>query len=263
MKPAKEFNSKTNKTSIVRRPYPYIPSVKEKVYNAFITKVVDPTTNQYNPPLDESGYPIKMPDNGPNCRYIVNSIIRIRLLDGSERLYSMGQLIGYDGLGQRSTMGIYAPENYQNTVFGTTRKFDDQSGRIITMITSPIRQETIYTLDYNSENVQKLYEKSWDGKNPYFKPDKRNNKRVMFICKDESTGIAKEIFFSSVERSLELMKTKSFDELFTDAYLPRAVLENRKMFSSGLMEEQQKTTPTTTDKFSTGPTSTSNTSAYK
>jgi hypothetical protein len=263
MAPVKEYNGKTNKTSVIRRPYPYISSPIERFYNSFITKVVDPTTNQYNPPLDDNGYPIVMPDNGPNCRYIIKSIILIRLFDGSLKLYSMGQLVGFDGLGQKCTMGIYAPENYQDTKFGSTRRFDDKTGRIINITTTPIRQDTAYTMDYSPENLDKLYEKTWDGKNQFFKPNTRNvGKRVILICKDESSGIAKEIFWQSTERSLELMKTKSFEELFTDAYLPLAVREERARFSAGYMEEQQKTTPTPPSSSSSGPT-TSNTSAYK
>ena len=39
-----------------------------------------------------------MPDNGPACRHVIHTIIRIKTLDGSEKLYSLGELIGYDGV---------------------------------------------------------------------------------------------------------------------------------------------------------------------
>ena len=59
------------------------------------------------------------------------------------------------------------------------------------------------------------------------------------------------------------MKTKSFEELFNGTYLPPAVREERMRFSAGYMEEQQKTSPTTTiEKTSSGP-DIKNTNAYK
>ena len=50
------------------------------------------------------------------------------------------------------------------------------------------------------------------------------------IVKEEQSGIAVEIFWHSTERSLELMKTKSFDELFSGSYLPLAGREERAIF---------------------------------
>ncbi len=100
-------------------------------------------------------------------------------------------------------------------------------------------------LDFNQENFDILYSKTWDGKNPYFQPNRRNvAKRVNLIVKDEQSGIAIEIFWQSLERSIELFKTKSFEELFSGSYLPLAVREERARFSAGYMEEQNKTNPT-------------------
>jgi hypothetical protein len=94
-----------------------------------------------------------------------------------------------------------------NTIFGSTRKFDEKSGRIITVTTGPVRQETVYNLDFNPENVDMLYQKTWDGKNPYFKPDKKSNKRVVLVVKDAVTNVSIEVYWHSLERSLELFKT--------------------------------------------------------
>ena len=60
-----------------------------------------------------------MVDNGPACRHVVNTIIRIKTADGSEKLYSLGQLIGYDGASIRRTMGCKKPE-----VVEVTRNLD-------------------------------------------------------------------------------------------------------------------------------------------
>ena len=186
-----------------------------------------------------------MPDNGASCRHVIHTIIRIRTLDGSEKLYSLGELIGYDGASIRRSMGCNKPEVWEAVKFGYEKTYNQKTRRFDIHTTGPIGNETKYLLDFNQENFDSLYSKTWDGKNPYFKPNRRNsNKRVTLIVKDEQSGIAIEIFWQSLERSIELFKTKSFDELFTGSYLPLAVREERARFSAGYMEEQQKTTPT-------------------
>jgi hypothetical protein len=53
--------------------------------------------------------------------------------------------------------------------------------------------------------------------------------------------------------------------LITDAYLPRAIQEQRRAFSAGYLAEQQKTTPTPSEveKATTIQPDIKNTSAYK
>jgi hypothetical protein len=249
------------------KSWPRAESPFEKRYQQFITDVVNPSNNSFYMPLDENNYPVSMPDNGPACRHIVNTIVRIRLADGSEKLYSLGQLIGYDGASIRRTMACDKPEVWTKTKFGYEKDYNKKTRRFDVYTTGPMGQETVYMLDLNSDNFQKLYSKTWNGKNEFFKPNRKNiGKRVTLIAKDEQSGIAKEIFFSTLERSIDIFLTRSFEDLITDAYLPRSILEQRRMFSSGYIEEQQNTTPTTTTNSNTAAgstTSTSNTSAYK
>jgi hypothetical protein len=151
-----------------------------------------------------------------------------------------------------------------NTIFGSTRKFDEKSGRIITVTTGPVRQETVYNLDFNPENVDMLYQKTWDGKNPYFKPDKKSNKRVVLVVKDAVTNVSIEVYWHSLERSLELFKTKSFVELFNGSYLPPAVREEKLRLSQGLTGETNTQPPTIPENNNNSNTNTvNNTSAYK
>ena len=204
-----------------------------------------------------------MVDNGASCRHIVNTIISIETVDGSEKLYSLGELIGYDGASIRRSMGCNKPEVWEAVKFGFEKSYNQKTRRFDIHTTGPIGNETKYLLDFNQENFDSLYAKTWDGKNPYFKPNRRNsNKRVILIVKDEQSGIAIEIFWQSLERSIELFKTKSFDELFTGSYLPLAIREERARFSVGYMEEQQKTTPSTVEKTTSAP-DIKNTNAYK
>ena len=234
--PTEQYDSKDKKTTIVRKPFPYIRSVNERVYDRFITDVVDPSTNTFYPPRDDYGTPISQPDNGPNCRHIVHSIIRIRLVDGSEKLYTLGQLIGYDSFGTRRSMSADFCETYQNVIFGKDRKYDSKSKKIITYTTGPVGMEIKYDLDYNAENVDMLFQRTDNGKNPYFKSSKKGNKRVVLIVKDAQSGTAIEVCWSTLERSLELFKTKSFAELFNGSYLPPIVRQERMAFSVGLTE---------------------------
>jgi hypothetical protein len=247
------------------KSWPRAESPLEKRYQTFVSDVVNPSNNCFYFPVDENNYSISMPDNGPACRHVVNTIIRIRALNGSEKLYSLGELIGYDGASIRRSMGCNKPETWESIKFGSEKSYNQKTRRFDVYTTGPIGNETKYLLDFNQDNFDKLYQKTWDGKNPYFKPNRRNsNKRVNLICKDESTGIAVDIWWSTLERSVELFKTKSFDELFSGSYLPLAVREERARFSAGLLEEQSKTTPTPSDPASTSTNNTvNNTSAYK
>lgn len=70
MDPTKEYNFKTKMTSVVRKPFPYVPSVKEIAYQNFISKITDPVTNTFYPPRTEDGSPI-IQTHGPNARYVV------------------------------------------------------------------------------------------------------------------------------------------------------------------------------------------------
>ena len=250
---------KTNKG----KSWPRSKSPLEHCYSRFISDVVNPANNCFYTPLDENNYPIQMIDNGPACRHVVNTIVRIKTLDGSEKLYSLGELIGYDGASIRRSMACHKPEVVETVRFGQEKNYNQQTRRFDIFSTGPVGLETKYLLDFNQENFDSLYEKTWDGKNSYFKPNRRNSsKRVNLIVKDEQSGIAIEIFWQSIERSCELMKTQSFETLFSGAYLPLAVREERARFSAGYMEEQQKTTPTTTEKVTSGP-DIKNTNAYK
>ena len=234
--PTEQYDSKNKKNTIVRKPFPYIRNLDERVYDRFISDVVDPTTNQFYPPRDDYGTPLSLPDNGPNCRHVVTSIIRIRLVDGTEKLYTLGQLIGYDSFGMRRSLAADRCETYAKTIFGYDRKYDNKTKKIITYTTGPVGMEIMYNLDYNAENVDMLYQKTYNGKNPFFKPSKKGNKRVVLITKDAATGTAIEVFWSTLERSLELFKTRSFAELFNASYVPLAVRQESRAFSAGLTE---------------------------
>jgi len=90
-----------------------------------------------------------MSDNGPACRHIVNTIIRIRTADGSEKLYSLGELIGYDGAFIRSIMACDKPEVVKSVKFGYEKTYNQKTRRFDVYSTGPIGLETRYLLDFN------------------------------------------------------------------------------------------------------------------
>lgn len=243
------------------KSWPRAKSPLEYRYEQFISDCVNPNNNSFYMPLTEDNTPIKMIDQGPACRHVVNTIVRIRTFSNEEKLYSLGQLIGYDGASIRRTMGCQKPEVVEVTKFGQDKRYNSRTRRFDIFCTGPNGIDTKYLLDFNQENFDLLFAKTWDGKNPYFKPDRRNvSKRVTLIVKDEQSGIAIEIFWQSLERSIELFKTRSFEELFSGSYLPLAVREERARFSQGLLDEQSKTTPTASDPKTN---TVNNTQAYK
>ena len=201
-----QFNKvKTNRG----KSWPRFESPLEKRYQMFLTDVVNPANNCFFTPLNENNYPIQMPNNGPACRHVIHTIIRIKTLDGSEKLCSLGELIGYDGASIRRSMGCNKPETWESVKFGYEKKYNQKTRRFDIYTTGPIGNETKYLLDFNQQNFDSLFEKTWDGKNPYFKPNRRNSsKRVTLIVKDEQTGIAIEIFWQSTERSIESYEDK-------------------------------------------------------
>ena len=101
-------------------------------------------------------------------------------------------------------MGCNKPETWESIKFGYEKRYNQKTRRFDVYTTGPIGNETQYLLDFNQENFDKLYAKTWDGKNPYFKPNRRNSsKRVTLIVKDEATGTAIEVFWLSTKRSVE------------------------------------------------------------
>ena len=185
------------------KSWPRAESPLEKSYQIFITDVVNPSNKRFYTPIDENNYPISMHDNGPSCRHVIHTIIRIKTLDGSEKLYSLGELIGYDAGSIRRSMGCDKPEVWQSIKFGYEKTYNQKTRSFDIYSTGPIGNETKYLLDFNQRILIALYAKTWDGKNPYFKPNRRNsNKRVNLIVKDEASGIAIEIFWQSLESSI-------------------------------------------------------------
>jgi hypothetical protein len=105
-----------------------------------------------------------MSDNGPACRHVVHTIIRLRSLDGSEKLYSLGELIGYDGASIRRSIGCNKPETWESVKFGYEKTYNQKTRRFDIYSTGPLGNEIKYLLEFNSQNFDRLFEKTWDAR---------------------------------------------------------------------------------------------------
>lgn len=154
--------------------------------------------------------------------------------------------------------------NIESARFAYDKDYNRKTKTFDVFCTGPAGQETVYMLDFNKENFEKLYAKTWNG-NVWFKPNKKNiSERVVLIAKDSQSLISKKIFFATLENSIDIFLTKPFEELITDSYLPRAVREERARFSAGYLAEQEKITPTPSEaEKATSIPDIKNTSAYK
>ena len=88
-----------------------------------LERVVNPDTNQFYPALNKQGNPIK----GTGPKRIVQHIMRFKRKDGSEFLYSKGEVNGYDAFGNPAQCTLYKPETWKRTLFTHERIYDQRT----------------------------------------------------------------------------------------------------------------------------------------
>src|SRR6188472_926518 len=69
------------------KPWPYAKQAEEIAYDNFIAETVDPSTGDYYTDNDSGR---------PAGKYVVETIIRLKLIDGSEVLLSQGHINALD-----------------------------------------------------------------------------------------------------------------------------------------------------------------------
>lgn len=203
------WDTKRNREVRGRGHWPHVKSVAQIVYEEFMSKITNPTTGEFYSQRDRDGNQIKQKD-GKNARYVIKTIVRLRRKDGSEKLYSMGQLQGFTSLGVPITRPCREPEVWTRTIFNYDRKFDPKTQTVVEVCKGPSGNETVYELPFNSENLDKLYSQA-------------DPQEVSFVVKDERTGMAVNVGWSSPEETYKLFKTKDFKYLFNADYIPEPV----------------------------------------
>ncbi|CAN5537016.1 hypothetical protein BH18THE2_BH18THE2_37580 [soil metagenome] len=148
-------------------------------------------TDWQTPHVDAKGKPLKYP-----LKY-VNSIIRLRTAEDSEYLKSRQTWIGLDQAGNPVCISMDDKELFNDILpiyKMKPKKPNDRDSKMIREVRA-IEHKTRYTMLYNPENVQKLY-------------DMRRGP-CSLIIKDESRGDTPHI----VVESFEDFKNKSIDDI--------------------------------------------------
>ena len=198
----------------------------------FLDKVLDPDTGYYYPKRDEEGKPVKTPDNP---RHVINTIIRIKRADNTEYLYSKGNLISYDGLGDEVKIYVPMPEKWLKTNFEYQKDWDPKRKAIVKNCTGPGSSETVYTLEFNEANLKQLF-------------DKRENDNVQWVVKEEQSGIAKQIAPEPNINDTFKLFLKPFEYLYNGQYISAEMRAQyrQEAIDAGLLTVPNTTASTTT-----------------
>ena len=175
--------------------YPYIKPTEHRVYQEWLKEVVDPSTEEH----------YQSHDNPPRkARMVPQTIVRIRLGNGEEKLYSVGKLVGYNSFGDEKTTSAYRPQVKEITQFGHETKLD-KDGRLVRQTKGPERIVLVYDKEFTPENVDELYKK-------------RDDIPITFIVRDEIQGLDISVRGINERDTLELFKYKDFDYLYSAEY---------------------------------------------
>lgn len=196
-----------------------------------MASVSNPVTGEFHSERDSDGTPIPQKDGGPNCRYVVKTIVRFKTITGQEFLYSLGELRGFNALGEPVVRAIRQPEVYTRTKFATERRYDNQTRNLYETVKGVRGNETVYEMPFSPENVQSIFDK-------VDQHATTNKIPVEFIVKDEATGTAISVNWSSIKDTLNLFKNKSFAYLFNGDYIPAPVKAESLARSKALLQQQ-------------------------
>ena len=151
------------------KPWPRDKPVAQIGYENWLERVVNPDTDQFYCALDKQGNPIK----GTGPKHTINSIVRFRRKDGSEWLYSIGEVNGYDAFGNPAQCTLHKPETWKRTLFTHERIYDQRTNSTKLKTTGTEKQIDVYELPFNEKNLKELFSK------------RVNDNEVSFIVKDE------------------------------------------------------------------------------
>lgn len=220
-----------------KKAWPRAKPTEQIGYERFMAKITNPVTKKFYSERDRNGNEIKQPD-GRNARYVISYITRIKRRDGSEYLYTSGNINGFDSLGVPVTHHISNPERWLKTDFSYERKYDDKSKAVIEYTTGVGNTYDVYEMPFSKENVDRLYKQSVGTSEQNILINNPHIQQVVFYVKDEQTDLTIKTYWSSIEKTLELFKTKDFEYLFNGDYVPDDVKREMRAKSIGLTNNQ-------------------------
>ena len=179
------------------RNWPIIPDPTELAYLNWLADITDPTTDQYYESHD-----------GETATYKVHQIIRIKLIDGSEKLYSIGQLIGYNQFKDEKTHPCHSPEVHERTRFKHETEMDPKTKKLKRVTTAIAGVDNVYDLPFTPENADELFKK-------------RANEYIQLTVKQEQNNESHSINYgaNSLAQTFAMFKSKPFDYLYNAEFL--------------------------------------------
>lgn len=187
------------------KPYPHDKPVAQLSYEEFLKQIVNPETNEYYPARNKAGNEIK----GTGAKHIVNQIIRLRRKDGSEVLYSLGRIQGYDAFGNSVHRNCAKPEVWTRTLFDYKRVCDPRTNTTKTQTLGTLGAEDVYELPFNETNLKQLFAK------------RESDTQISFTVKDEAEDRAVSLLREpSINDTLKLFQ-KPFNFLYKAEYLSK------------------------------------------
>jgi hypothetical protein len=198
----------------VIKSWPHDKPVAQIGYENWLEQVVNPDTNEFYSALDKAGNPIK----GTGPKRTVTQIIRFRRKDGSEFLYSLGEVTAYDAFGNSVGYNLAKPEMWVRTLFEHRRVYDQRTNTTKMETAGTLGTEDVYELPFNEKNLKALVNL------------RMSDADITLIVKDEANGRAVDVKKeSNINKTLELF-LKPFDYLFNAEYIsPQQRAELRQM----------------------------------
>ena len=170
---------------------------------------------------------------GPK-RY-VTAVIRLKSSSGAEYLLSNSRIIGYDASGDPVITTASWPEKYNKTIFRFETVPNYDTGFSERRNTGPCGSDLIYTMPFNKENAQKLF-------------DLRDSSKqdIQFMVKSDEgqvIGVKPQI---TLQDTFKLFTENSFEYLYNANYIPiqQKLLNAKQAEGEGLipkMENDERT----------------------
>jgi hypothetical protein len=184
----------------------------------FEAKVINPNTKTYH---QVSDLPLEYRKQGENRKYPIRQvfqIIRIKRTDGTEWLKSRGKIVGLDRAGNEVEHSFVDPEMFYKPVTRYEfRKSDPKNEyspteRIcVEAATNPHDSRyTEYTLPFNEENFQKLYDQ---------RPTESSSSVSMSIYAEGASDRPRQII------NPDHFVKREFDEMWQEAITPKFKLD--------------------------------------
>jgi hypothetical protein len=187
----------------VIKAYPHDKPIAQISDENWLEQVVNPDSKEFYHARNKEGNEIK----GITAKHIVTQIIRLRRKDGSEFLYSLGELRAYDAFGNIVPCTCAKPEMWTRTLFNHVRVYDQRTNTTKMETSGTLGAEDVYEMPFNEKNLKDLVSL------------RENDSDIMFIVKDEAAGKP-----SSLRREANINDTiklfqKPFDYLFNAEYI--------------------------------------------